>query len=60
MKEGYDYFRLHMPSGAIFEASVPSLMSNADYDWLLQLVCLLRHEPLIDKVPQEVKPDSTD
>ena len=59
IQETFDYFRLHMPSGRLFEAKIPSLLSAEDHDWLMQLIWLLRYEPLPAE-HQEVTPGDND
>ena len=55
-QDTYDYFRLHTPCGRLFEARVPSLLSAEDHDWLMQLIWLLRYEPLPEETPEDVTP----
>ena len=40
-QDQYDYIRCHMPSGRVFEARIPSLLSREEMNWLLVLVSLL-------------------
>ena len=55
MTDNYVYIRCHMPSGRLFEARIPSLLSSKDADWLLVLVSLL--DTNLHKLQQEeVKP----